>query len=250
MSSLTGKVALVTGGTMGIGRATAVAFARAGAKVVVAGRNQEEGQETLNQIKASGGVGIFVPTDVKKEADHQNLIETILKTYGRLDFAFNNAGVEQLPGAIQDTTEESYTAIMDTNVKGVFLSMKYEIPAMIASGGGAIVNTSSIAGLVGMAGVPVYVASKHAVTGLTKAVALEFAKKGIRVNAVAPGGVETSMIDRFLTVIPRAALEGMHPVGRIGQPEEIANAVVWLCSPEASFITGQTLPIDGGFTAQ
>jgi NAD(P)-dependent dehydrogenase (short-subunit alcohol dehydrogenase family) len=250
MSAFQGKVVLITGGTTGIGRATAVAFAKEGAKVVVSGRREPEGQETVGLIKAAGGDGLFVRADVSKEADVKAMIEAVLKAYGRLDAAFNNAGVEQDPGPLTETTEAVYDQVMDINVKGVFLSMKHEIPAMLRTGGGAIINNSSVAGLVGLANVPVYIASKHAVTGMTKAVALEYAKQGIRVNAVAPGGVETPMLDRFLTKIPKAALEAAHPVGRLGRPEEIAAAVLFLASPSAGFLTGQTVAVDGGWTAQ
>ena len=174
-----------------------------------------------------------------------------MATFGRLDFAFNNAGVEQLLTPLPEQTEETYDQIMDINVKGVWLSLKHEIPAMLKTGGGAIVNNSSIAGLIGAATVPIYVASKHAVNGLTKSVALEYAKQNVRVNAVAPGSIETRMFRDFAAAPEvRQALEGAHPMGRIGQPEEIAGTVVWLCSDSASFVTGQTLPIDGGYTAQ
>jgi NAD(P)-dependent dehydrogenase (short-subunit alcohol dehydrogenase family) len=250
MSKFAGKVALVTGGTYGIGRTTAVEFARAGAKVVIGGRNRKEGEETLRQVQAAGGTGLFVETDVVKDQDVKNLVDSTVKAFGRLDFAINNAGVEQTPGPLFETTEADYDRIIDTNVKGVFLSMKYEVPVMLQGGGGAIVNTSSIAGLIGMPGASIYVASKHAVVGMTKSVAIEYAKHQIRVNAVAPGGVETGMLDRFTTGIPRAALEAMHPMGRVGKTEEIAGAILFLCSPEASFITGQTLAVDGGFTSQ
>lgn len=249
--SLEGKVALVTGGTSGIGAATALAYAREGAKVVVSGRREKEGREVVASIEAEGGKAIFVQADVSREAGVKNLVETTLKTFGRLDIAFNNAGVEQSLTPLPDQTEEQYDRIMDINVKGVWLSMKHEIPAMLETGGGAIVNNSSIAGTIGMATVPVYVASKHAVEGLTKSTALEFAKQGVRVNAVAPAAIETRLFTDFASdPAIRQALENAHPVGRIGQPEEVASAVVYLSSPAASFITGTTLTIDGGYTAQ
>ena len=244
------KVALITGGTTGIGRATAVAFARAGAKVVVSGRRQKEGEETVRLLKEAGGTGTFVAADVAKAADVKNLVASTVALYGRLDVAFNNAGVESEIVMTPDQDEDDYDRVMNVNVKGVWLSMKHEIPAMLKTGGGAIVNTSSVAGLIGMAGVGPYVASKHAVIGLTKCAALEYGKQGIRVNAVAPGAIETPMIERFTESVPRDMLTSMHPIGRIGRPEEIADTIVWLASSQASFVTGQTIPVDGGFTAQ
>jgi NAD(P)-dependent dehydrogenase (short-subunit alcohol dehydrogenase family) len=198
-----------------------------------------------------GGEAIFVKTDVSKERDVYAMIERTLATFGRLDYAFNNAGIEQVLTPLPDQTEETYDQIMDINVKGVWLSLKHEIPAMLKTGGGAIVNNSSVGGLIGFAMAPVYVASKHAVIGLTKSVALEYAPQHVRVNAVAPGAIETRMF-RDLTAAPevRQMLESAQPMGRIGQPEEIASTVVWLCSDGASFVTGQTVPIDGGYTAQ
>jgi NAD(P)-dependent dehydrogenase (short-subunit alcohol dehydrogenase family) len=251
MSSFVGKVALITGGNAGIGRATAIEFAKHGAKVVITGRREKEGHEVIAEIKAIGGDAIFVKTDVSKESDVEAMIKQTLETFGRLDFAFNNAGVEETLTPLANQTEETYDQIMDINVKGVWLSLKHEIPAMLKSGGGAIVNNSSIGGLVGFAMAPIYVASKHAVVGLTKAVALEYAKQNVRVNAVAPGTIETRMF-RDVASAPevRQMLESATPIGRVGQPEEIAGAVVWLCSDGASFITGQILPIDGGYTAQ
>jgi NAD(P)-dependent dehydrogenase (short-subunit alcohol dehydrogenase family) len=251
MSEFTGKVALITGGNAGIGRATAIEFAKHGAKVVISGRREKEGHEVIAEIKALGGEAIFVRSDVSKESDVKAMIERTLATFGRLDFAFNNAGVEETLTPLPDQTEETYDQIMDINVKGVWLSLKHEIPAMLKTGGGAIVNNSSIAGLVGFAMAPVYVASKHAVIGLTKAVAVEYAKQNVRVNAVAPGTIETRM---FLEVTRspeiKQLLESGQPMGRIGQPEEIAGTVIWLCSVGASFVTGQTLAVDGGYTAQ
>ena len=251
MSQFVGKVALITGGNAGIGRAAAIEFAKQGAKVVVSGRREKEGHEVIAEIKALGGEATFVKTDVSKASDVKAMIEQTLAKFGRLDFAFNNAGVEQMLTPLPEQTEEAYDQIMDINVKGVWLSLKHEIPAMLKTGGGAIVNNSSIAGLVGAATVPIYVASKHAVNGLTKSVALEYATQNVRVNAVAPGAIETRMFRDFAAVPEvRQMMEGAHPMGRIGQPEEIANTVVWLCSDGASFITGQILPVDGGYTAQ
>jgi len=252
MTTLSGKVALVTGGTSGIGKASAISLAQAGAKVVVAGRRQVEGEETIRLLQASGGDGFFVATDVSKEADVQTLIEKTMARYGRLDIAFNNAGVDQETTPLPEQTETTYDHIMNINVKGVWLSLKHEIPAMLENGGGAIVNTSSGLGLVGAAGVPIYVASKHAVEGLTKSVALEYAKQGIRVNAVSPGLIQTEMLDR--TVQTNTELieyfKTTLPMGRIGTPQEVVNAVLWLCSDASSFVTGHSLTVDGGYIAQ
>lgn len=252
MTTLSGKVALVTGGTSGIGKATAIALAQAGAKVVVAGRRQVEGEETIRQIQAMGGEGFSVAADVSKEADVQMLIEKIMTHYGRLDIAFNNAGVGQDPTPLPEQTEATYDRIMDINVKGVWLSLKHEIPALLKSGGGAIVNTSSAAGLVGGAMIPIYTASKHAVEGLTKSLALEYAKQGIRVNAVSPGPIQTEMFAHLSKANPEAIeqiIAGL-PMDRMGTPEEVANAVLWLCSDASSFVTGQSISVDGGITAQ
>lgn len=253
-NSFDGKVALVTGGGSGIGRAAALAFAEAGAKVVVSGRREAEGFETIALIKKAGGQGTFIRGDVSNEADVEKLVAQTVKAYGRLDAAFNNAGIEGEVG--KPTHEQSvanYRSVMDINVLGVLLAMKHEIGAMLKNGGGAIVNNASVGGVVGFPGVSVYVASKHAVLGLTKTAALEYAKQGVRVNAVAPGGIETPMLNRF-TGGPGTdfsnQLAGMHPIGRVGRPEEIAEAVVWLCSDKASFVTGLSLTADGGFTAQ
>jgi NAD(P)-dependent dehydrogenase (short-subunit alcohol dehydrogenase family) len=248
---LASRIALVTGGTSGIGRAAAVALARAGATVVVAGRRPKEGEETVRLVKETGSTGLFVRTDTSVAKDVEKLVATTLASFGRLDIAFNNAGVESSvvkPTAEQD--DDDFERVFAINVRGVYLSMKYEIPAMLKSGGGSIVNTSSIAGLIGMPGAGPYVASKHAVIGLTKNAALEYAKQNVRVNAVAPAAIDTPMFDRFTESVPREMLAGLHPIGRIGRPEEVADAVVWLASPQSSFVTGQTIAIDGGFTAQ
>lgn len=257
MESFQGKVALVTGGSSGIGRTTAVAFAREGAKVVVTSRRENEGKETVRLIKEIGSEGLFIRTDVSKEGDVKAMVEGTVKAYGRLDYAFNNAGIEGDAAPLAEQTVDNYEAVLGINVKGVFLSMKYEIPQMLKNGGGAIVNMSSVGGLIGFPNFSLYIASKHAVVGLTKTAALEYAKSVIRINAVSPAVIETDMVDRFVGKIGvgkegemRQQLAAMHPIGRTGKPEEIASAVLYLCSDGASFITGQTLAIDGGYTAQ
>ena len=246
------KVAIITGGSSGIGRATAVALANEGVKVAVAARRIKEGEETVELVKDAGSDGIFVKTDVANEDDVKVLIETTVKTYGRLDYAFNNAGIEETIIPFLDQTSEKFDQIMNTNVRGVWLSMKYEIPEMIKSGGGAIVNNSSVAGIVGYPQMPIYIASKHAVLGLTKSAALEYAKSGIRINAIAPGGVETEMANRVNKNNPQflETLTSMHPIGRLAKPEEIANTVVWLLSEKASFVLGHTLLVDGGVVSR
>ena len=251
-TSFQNKVVLITGATSGIGKVSALAFAKAGAKVIVSGRREAEGQAVVAEIKASGGEATFAKADVAVEAEVAALVAKTVETYGRLDIAFNNAGVE-LTGAIVDATEVDYRRVFDINVWGVITSMKHEIPVMLKQGAGVIINTSSAAGHIGMAGASVYVASKHAVEGLTKAAALEYAKQGIRVNAVAPAAIETDMMNRFTGGGAEEALSYMrslHPVGRLGRSEEIANAVLFLASDGASFITGTSLKVDGGFLAQ
>lgn len=245
------KVAIVTGGSSGIGRATAIALGKEGVKIAIAARRAKEGEETVRLVKEAGSDGILVNTDVSNEDDVKSLVEKIIKTYGRLDYAFNNAGIEEMMTPLIDQTSEIFDQIMNVNVKGVWLCMKYEIPEMIRTGGGAIVNMSSVAGVMGFPQMPIYIASKHAVLGLTKSAALEYAKSGIRINAVAPGGVETDMAKRvgsdhqFIET-----LTSMHPIGRIADPEEIANAVVWLLSDKASFVLGHTLLVDGGMISR
>jgi NAD(P)-dependent dehydrogenase (short-subunit alcohol dehydrogenase family) len=253
MATFTEKVALVTGGSAGIGRATAIAFAREGAKVVVASRRMKEGEETIQLVRQAGSDGFFIKTDVAKAADVKAMVEKTVATYGRLDYAFNNAGViEPKPGPLVEQTEEAFDQIVNINIKGVWLSMKYEIPEMLKHGGGAIVNMSSVAGVIGLSDIGIYCASKHAVIGLTKTAALEYSKSGIRVNAVNPAAIETEMLGHIAGDDPKALAQmaAGHPIGRIGRADEVANAVVWLCSDKASFVTGHSLMVDGGYTAQ
>lgn len=250
--TFSGKVALVTGGTSGIGKETALQLARAGAKVVLAGRRLEEGKAVAEEIQRAGGEALFVQTDVTQEAQVKRLVEETVTHFGRLDIAFNNAGIEQA-GPVTEVTEADYRKVFDINVLGVFLSQKYEIPAMLKSGGGSIINTSSIVGHVAMPGASVYIASKHAVEGITKTTALELAGQGIRVNAVAPGAIATEMIDRFAGAEGsenRQWLASQHPMGRLGLVQEIAAAVLYLASDAASFTTGISLPVDGGYLAK
>lgn len=252
MKEFDGKVALVTGGGSGIGRAAALAFARKGAKVVIADRNVQRGEETISMIRDAGGTANFRRTDVSVAADIEALVNYAMTTYGRLDLAFNNAGIEGDVKPLADQTESNFDAVMDINVKGVWLSMKYEIPRMLEQGGGAIVNSSSVAGVVGFPGIGIYAASKHAVIGLTKTAALEYSPQGIRINAVSPGAIDTEMIDRLADGmnVKKDDLNTLHPMGRIGRVAEVAEAVLWLCSDRASFVTGHTLIVDGGFTAR
>ncbi|MGA2003718.1 MAG: SDR family oxidoreductase [Terriglobales bacterium] len=245
------KVGLITGGTSGIGRETAVLFAQAGARVVIAGRREKEGQETIELIRGAGGDGLFVKTDVSRASEVEALVQTTVEKFGRLDIAFNNAGFEGVWAPITRQSEEDFDRTININLKGIWLCLKFEIRQMLKQGyGGAIVNMASILGLIGSAGVGAYSASKHGVVGLTKTAALENAKSGIRINAVCPGFVETPMSDRTLRVPSvHKYVVGLHPVGRLGRPSEIAEAVVWMCSDRASFMTGQSLVLDGGFLA-
>jgi NAD(P)-dependent dehydrogenase (short-subunit alcohol dehydrogenase family) len=249
-NSYTTKIVLVTGGTSGIGKTTAIAFADAGARVVLTGRREKEGLEVVAEIKKTGGTAAYIRTDVAKEADVVKAVDFVLSTHGRLDVAFNNAGVE-IVGPLDQVTEEQYRRTFDINVWGVLNAMKHEVAAMLKSGGGSIVNVSSIAGHIGLAQASIYGATKHAVEGLTKAIAVEFAKQGIRVNAVAPGAIDTEMVDRFAGKEGdvRNWLISQHPVGRLGTAEEIAAAVLYLTSDAAKFTTGTILAVDGGWTA-
>jgi NAD(P)-dependent dehydrogenase (short-subunit alcohol dehydrogenase family) len=250
-ADLEGKVALVTGGTSGIGRDTAVLFAKAGAKVVVAGRREPEGNETIEFVRGAGGEGLFLRADVSKASEVETLVQKTVERFGRLDLAFNNAGIEGVWAHIARQSEEDFDRTITINLKGVWLCLKYEIRQMLKQGGGgAIVNMASITGLVGSAGAAAYSASKHGVIGLTKTAALETAKSGIRINAVCPAFTETPMADRTLRVptVHKYVLS-CHPIGRLGRPAEIAEAVLWMCSDRASFMTGQSLVLDGGFLA-
>lgn len=249
-TELKGKVALVTGGTSGIGRETAVLFAKSGANVVVAGRRESEGKKTVELVQSAGGNGLFVRADVSKSSDVDVLVRKTVEEFGRLDIAFNNAGIEGVWVPIIKQSEEDWDRTIDVNLKGVWLCLKYEILQMLKQGGGAIVNMGSVTGLTGSPGAAAYSASKHGVIALTKAAALENARSGIRVNAVCPAVVETPMAARiFRAPAVHKYVLGCHPIGRFGKPEEIAEAVVWMCSNRASFMTGQCLVLDGGFLA-
>jgi NAD(P)-dependent dehydrogenase (short-subunit alcohol dehydrogenase family) len=250
--SLHGRTALVTGGGSGIGRATALAFARAGANVVVADVDRFGGMETADLVTAAGGRCLFVAGDVSRSDEVVHIVDMAVGSYGHLDCAFNNAGIQGELSATVDCSEENWDRITGINLKGVWLCMKYELAHMLRRGRGAIVNCASNFGLVGSAGMPAYSAAKHGVMGLTKTAALETAKSGVRVNAVCPGPVQTPLVDRIVATQPEVltAIEAREPVGRMGRPEEIANAVVWLCSDEASFVTGAFLSVDGGYVAQ
>ncbi|HSW39945.1 MAG TPA: SDR family oxidoreductase [Acidobacteriota bacterium] len=246
-----GKVVLVTGGAYGIGRAAAIGFARKGAKVSIADLDVGRGEETLARIREAGGEAIFIKADVSAEADVASLVEKTVATYGKLDCAFNNAGIHKDFVSTVVFTEPEWNEMIDVNLKSVWLCMKHEIPHMLKQGKGAIVNTSSAAGLVGAPSNPAYPASKHGVVGLTKSTALEFARKGIRVNCVCPGPTRTGMNEALTATNPEMvkAMDARVPMGRIGEPEEVAAAAIWLCSDEASYITGHSLPVDGGIVA-
>jgi NAD(P)-dependent dehydrogenase (short-subunit alcohol dehydrogenase family) len=250
-TELENKVALVTGGTTGIGRDTAVLFAKAGAKVVVSGRRETEGKETSNLIRAAGGDGLFVKSDVSKSSDVQSLVQKTVEKFGRLDIAFNNAGIEGKWIPLIEQSLEDWDAVIDINLKGTWLCLKYEIQQMLKQGGGgSIVNMSSVAGLMGAAGAGVYCASKHGVIGLTRTAALENAAHGIRVNAVCPAVIETAMAERaFADPEANKRVLALHPIGRFGKPIEVAEAVLWLCSGKSSFMTGHYIVLDGGMLA-
>ena len=252
MGSMQGNVAVITGASAGIGRETALAFGREGAAVVVADVDVDRGEKTAAEVAALGVDACFVRTDVADEGSVAGLFRATADRFGRLDFAFNNAGIEGDQALTGDSSVENWNRTIAVNLSGVYLCMREEIPRMLANGGGAIVNNSSVAGLVGFPGIPAYTASKHGVLGLTKTAALEYAPQGIRVNAVCPGVIETEMITRFTHGDATAAAQLLEtePVGRLGAPSEIADAVVWLCSERSSFVTGHALAVDGGFVAR
>jgi NAD(P)-dependent dehydrogenase (short-subunit alcohol dehydrogenase family) len=249
---LAGKIALITGGGSGIGRAAALAFAREGAKVAIADVALEGGHQTVEMIQQAGGEARFLQADVSKDEQVHQLIDDTISAFGRLDCAFNNAGIEQPIAKIPDITDELWHRVLAVDLTGVWLCMKYEIPVMVGQGGGSIVNTSSIMGLVATTGMAAYNAAKGGVAQLTRSGALEFARANVRVNAVAPGFILTPMVKRNLPPDSRQrkAAEEVQPMGRMGQPEEIAEAVVWLCSEQASFVTGMVMPVDGAWTAR
>ena len=248
---MSSPVVLITGALTGIGRAAAVIFAQEGANVVVSGRRDKQGKELVAELQALGADAIFVRTDVRNEDDVRNLVDQTVKRFGRLDIAVNNAGTEGAPGPVTEQTAESYAATFDTNVLGTLLSMKHELRVMVAQGSGSIVNVSSTYGHTGAAGASIYVASKHAVEGLTKSAALEVAGTGVRVNVVAPGPIETPMLNRFTgTEERKGGLVSTVPLKRVGRPEEIAQTIAFISSDKASFITGASYLVDGGKTAQ
>lgn len=249
---LQGAVALVTGAGGGIGRATALAFAREGAKVAVVDVAEELGDETVSAIQSERGEAVFVKCDVTQPAEVEAMVRQTVERFGRLDCACNNAGIEGAAGRTAECSEENWDRVIAINLKGVWLSMKYEIQQMMTQGRGAIVNIASVAGIVGWYGAPGYTAAKHGVVGLTKVAALEYAATGIRVNAVCPGVIETPMLERLIADYPgqRDRLVRGQPIGRVGKPEEIASAVVWLCSDESSFAAGHSLVVDGGYVAR
>ena len=252
--TLQDKIALITGAGSGIGRATSLVMAREGATLVVSDINAEGGEETLSAVKDLGADGIFVHADVSKSDDVAALVARTVETYGRLDCAYNNAGIEgYMAGRLHEYPEDTWDRLIDINLKGVWLCLKHEIPQMLQQGGGAIVNTASAAGLVGSRRLSAYVASKHAVVGLTKAAALEYAADGVRVNAVCPGIIDTPMVQRLIggrEADYEATIPTRQPIGRLGTPAEIAESVAWLCSDAASLVTGLAMAVDGGFTAQ
>lgn len=256
MGIVSDKVALVTGSGAGIGRATALQFAAEGAKVVVSDIHNDDGEETVALIMDAGGEAVFIACNVANPDAVGALVAETVKIYGRLDCACNNAGVEGTIAPLLDQTIEDFDTVMAVNLRGTFLCLQAEVRQMLANGGGAIVNLASVAGLIGFAGLSPYVATKHGVNGLTKNTALEYGKVGIRVNSVCPGGIDTRMLDSLADQATAGAqsskemMDPLHPIGRIGTPQEVAELIVWLCSPRASFVTGANIPVDGGYVAQ
>lgn len=256
MGLVEGKTVVITGAAAGIGRATALCFAAEGARVVVSDIDSNGGAETVTMIEKAGGTATLITADVSKPADVAALIDGAVASYGKIDCAVNNAGIEGKIAPFADQTDDDFDKIIAVNLKGTFVCLKAEIAAMLKSGGGTIVNLSSVAGLIGFPGLSPYVASKHAVAGLTKNAALEYGKDGIRVNAVCPGGINTRMLDSLAEQATGGAqtsaqmMDPMHPIGRIGTPQEVAELIVWLSSARASFVTGAIIPVDGGFVAQ
>jgi NAD(P)-dependent dehydrogenase (short-subunit alcohol dehydrogenase family) len=256
MGLVSGKVVVVTGAAAGIGRAAALKFAEEGAKVVVSDVDSAGGNETVTLIQRAGADAVFAQADVAKAVEVEALIARVVKTFGQLDCACNNAGIEGKIVPTAEQHEDDFDRVMSINAKGTFLCMKYEIAQMLKNGGGAIVNLSSVAGLIGFPGFGPYVASKHAINGLTKNAALEYSKLGVRVNSICPGGIETRMLDSLVAqfsggqVGTHEMMDPLHPIGRIGKPSEVAELIVWLCSTRASFVTGANISVDGGYFAQ
>lgn len=248
------RVALVTGAGSGIGRTAALAFARQGAKVVVSDINAASGEATVEAIRAAGGEAFSVTTNVSKDDDVRSMVGAAVERYGRLDLAFNNAGVSQRSQPLADQPADTYDNVFDVSVRGVWNCMRAEIEQMQRQGAGAIVNMGSMSAVVGIPGLTTYTGSKHAVLGLTRGAALDYAKSGIRINAVGPGTIDTPMIEAFVKMAGTDAvmepIRAAHPIGRTGKPEEVAEAVLWLCSDAASFVVGQMLMVDGGYSAQ
>ena len=246
-----GRGILVTGGGSGIGRAAALLFAREGGRLAVVDQDEGEAQATAKSIREAGGEALAIGADVSREADCRGMVERALAAHGRLHVAFNNAGVGASGFAVADEEEVAWSRLIDVNLKGIFLAMKYEIPAMVGAGGGAIVNTASVAGLVGERGIGAYAASKHGVVGLTRTAALDYIGQGVRINAICPGATRTRLLANwFQDPKVEQFILSRHPIGRIAEPEEIARAVLFLASDDASFVVGQALAVDGGLTAQ